>query len=284
MWENFLDDFDKNIDYMDYFTKYNLNKDYQIEWIKNIDNALNELKKNDIFNMLYWNITLDDILPIAIKESFLNSNAKNSKSWAVWYFQLKQEAFIHAKTKLESWWIRRWLDVYSPLDNSILWIAYILMSKEMVWKRLSLKNYPDEFNIFAYNWWAWNLKYIFEEYKKENLNNLNNLTWDKFAFWLSWKIDMNNNPKIVYSKDYKTNYKNWFSQDFSNDSSEIFFSWVPIRKSKIYEMINYVEKINWIKKAQIIIWTNSSLNLLSLNIWISDVNNYDKTNISKWNS
>ena len=68
-------------------------------------------------------------------------------------------------------------------------------------------------------------------------------------FLLNKKSEEINNSK-TYSAEFSISYTDWFNWvDFSKNDETIFFSWREIKKSKIYEMINYVEKIKAIKET-----------------------------------
>lgn len=240
-----------SINIQSYIWKYShewLDKELVELWISNLSQAFERLKSNKNFNKEFWQLSIDDIFSLMIKESLLD-NTRKSRTWALWYFQLKPDAIKDAEEKLKDFWIKERFDPRNPIDNCILWITYISISKELTNNALKWLTYWSEFDFLAYNWWAGRVKSMVEMYKKEKNIEWNILNWDDFVYWLVWKIEKNVSFSLISSKEYNISYRNWFKKDWSEDDSTIDFLWIKTKKSKIYEMINYVEKIKAIKET-----------------------------------
>lgn len=217
--------------------------------LKALNEAFLRLNANKTFRTKYPHIKIDDVLPLMIKESHLN-NSKKSDTWAIWYFQLMPRAVDDAKAELKKLWIKKSYNEKNPIDNCILWIMYLLHNKSLLKNELKKYSYGEEFELMSYNWWAWRVASIVESYKKENQKIWNNLNWKNFAKWLAWKLEKNSTEKKDFSNDYNVYFTNWFQKNWENDKSTILFSkWKETERGKIYQMINYVEKIKSIRET-----------------------------------
>ena len=76
------------------------------------------------------------------------------------------------------------------------------------------------------------------------------ISWDDFAKWLSSKLSPVSESKPEFSKEYNVQYKNWFQKDWSTDESIIKIGNTSIKRSKIQEATNYVEKIRSIQSTE----------------------------------
>ena len=188
------------------------------------------------------------VIPLMIKESLMDPSAR-SKSNALGYFQLKSDAATDAKAILKNFWINKEYNPENPVDNCILWLLFYDDTDSRLTDKMSM-TYPQEYVLLAYNAWverAGDLIQAFQNEKKEKwIPN-----WDAFALWLSGKIEKSPKPKIEFSKQYNISFRNWFSGDYADDATLINIdSSTKIKKSKIQEVINYVEKIRAIQSTE----------------------------------
>ncbi|NUJ97823.1 transglycosylase SLT domain-containing protein [Candidatus Gracilibacteria bacterium] len=233
--------------YENFYSHEQINEQKVREATRYLSQALDRLKKNSNFNKYYGDANIGDFLPLIIKESRLINNKKSS-SGAIGYFQLKSDAIEDAKQELRKLGISKFYNPENPEDNCILGIIYFLHNKNLIKNKLKGYNYDSEFELMAYNGGPKRVKSIIDVYKKENPNIGNNLKWGPFAKWLVGKLEYSS-PTQSFSEEYNIYYKNYFSKDWSLDNTEIIFSGIKTKKGKIYEMINYVEKINAIKST-----------------------------------
>lgn len=217
------------------------------EAMKHMHEAIGRLRANPQFQKKYENIDMLWLLPLMIKESFLD-NSSISRTGAIWYFQLKWDAITDAHNALKQLWIQKIYDPKNPIENCILGIMYHL---DTIGRMKSVeKDVPKDFVIFSYNVGVAKTDALIELYKKEHKTG-SVPSWEIFALWLAKKIDPNAQKSILLSREYSIQYVNYFwEKDWSKDTSEIRVSQrYMITKSKIQEGINYVEKIRAIAQT-----------------------------------
>lgn len=229
---------------------------------KDFAEALQRLQKNPHF----WNYSIRESIMLAImeKESHFNPAAESS-SGAIWYFWLKADAETDAKDFLhDSLRIRgKTYEKEEAVDNIILGICYYIKIKkqiETLSEEIDISGQEDILTLLAYNAWVGTVGKLVILYKHETQSE--DLTWDEFATWIVKKMDLSWVP--IPTKDsniYHIEYRDWFDgKNFSNTLEEeiIFSSTLSIPKSKIKEMLDYVEKIAAIQTREntraIIFW------------------------------
>ena len=219
------------------------------EALKNFNEALKRLQGNRHFRNYEINSSL--LFALMVKESFLD-NTRVSVSWAKGYFQMKWAAledakkFIKDELKIRS----KEYSLEDPVESIILWIAYFLnMSDriESLSEKFEIKSQQQHIlTLLAYNLGIGDtgrlVTIYYDETKKEVFD------WDEFVvrivskLWISW------GPSLVSENVYKTQYRDWFIwKDLSKYENLIrFSSSLSLKKSKLQEMINYIEKIQGI--------------------------------------
>lgn len=204
------------------------------------------------YNKQDVDILVSKYFPLMVKESFLDFEAV-SNSWALWYFQLRSWAITDAKAYLKRHINKnKTYDENIPEDNCILGIIYFET------RYIEIQNkFPGitdwdahDFSLFAYNAWLGSLLSVIEYYRSEEWNWL--IAWESFASWISQEIwawwSFNKKQDSVYWG----NYKDWFWwEDFSGDA-DAFIEWEEVTNSKIFEAVNYVEKIRNISEYSLI--------------------------------
>lgn len=221
---------------------------------KNFNDAYIRLEKNPHFPKTW--VSKEILFALMLKESMFN-NGMTSSSGAVGYFQLKPdavkdaEAFMHSKLGIRG----KKYDVTNATDNCILGIVYYTFLHEKVStlsERFDIDDaYSHLLTVASYNLWVGNLGKLLTIYDVET--SVENFNWDEFVKWVlkkEWGGDAvaqeRNDPT------YKVVYRDWFNgQDFSKSEEIVkFSSTLSLRKSKIQEFINYVEKIDAIAKKK----------------------------------
>lgn len=228
------------------------------EALKNFNEALTRLERNRHFRSYDINKSL--LFSLMVKESFLD-NSRVSISGAKGYFQMKSLALQDAKTFIKDK-LKIKTKEYSlddPVESIILWIAYFLTTNERI-ETLSEKlqiesSQADILTLLAYNLWITDtgklVTIYYDETKKESFQ------WDEFTIWLVQKMWFQWKNSLISENIYKIQYRDWFEgKDISkNDEPLSFSSTFFLKKSKIQEFINYVEKIQWIMtKKEWISW------------------------------
>lgn len=226
--------------YKEFFATSDISQEQVEKVFMLLENGYNELWKE----VLWDEEILFDVLVLMIKESHLQD--KNWKT-TVGYGQIKSIAQKDTNQYLNKITEKSYnLDRNKPADNVKISLAYFRRVENLVNHYLDDGiNYPKEFVYMAYNGWAKRVANIMNTYADETGNN--SLVWDDFAEWLVSKIEENPTKKSTYSKSYSVNYADWFVNNYSNNRTNISFKNTTTNYAKIYEMINYVEKINAIK-------------------------------------
>lgn len=221
---------------------------------KNFNDAYIRLEKNPHFPKTW--VSKEILFALMLKESMLN-NSVTSSSGAIGYFQLKPdavkdaEAFMHLKLGIRG----KKYDVTNATDNCILGIVYYTFLHEKVStlsERFDIDDaYSHLLTVASYNLWVGNLGKLLTIYDVET--SVENFNWDEFVKWVlkkEWGGDAvaqeRNDPT------YKVVYRDWFNgQDFSKSEEIVkFSSTLSLKKSKIQEFINYVEKIDSIARKK----------------------------------
>ena len=214
------------------------------EHYRDAQKKLQKLKSN-MPELLNWeNIGIERFLPLAIKESRLNSKATSSTD-AYGYFQLKQPAITDINKLLK--WAKVDTTWYSPntnpADNIVYWILYFLKNKkEFEKKNPSVKKEDmDNFVYASYNAWLNKIQKLLEYSGEDNRDDF--VKDIVKQMWCSWDYTDKESA-------YKVIYRNFFDKDYSKDTSVIITrDNIQLTKSKAQEMINYTEVISSIKKA-----------------------------------
>lgn len=216
--------------------------------LKALDSAFLRLQANPYFRKQYGDFDPYSALPLMAKESFLD-NTRISKTGAVGYFQLKPDAIDDAKKILASFGIQKEYDPKNPVDNCILGLLYFDNTKYRLWKELDTIRVGEEFTYLAYNGWVKRSSTLIEKYQKESWNT--RIEWKKFAAWMAGLLEKNPKEEMVRSEEYWVHYTKWLKQDWRKDDTLISLgNDISIKKSKIEEMLNYVEKISALQKKK----------------------------------
>jgi N-acetylmuramoyl-L-alanine amidase len=189
-------------------------------------------------------VLIEKYFPLMIKESHLDPLAVSS-SGAIWYFQLKPEAITDATDFIENRMNVRNTNynVNHPEDNCVLWIVYYELLTDIIkTTEWLLDDDRDKFTQFTYNLWIGNFEKMREVYFSEN-PDITLLSWDIFASWCSQKVGAEGVFVERMDSVYGGKYRDWFGwEDYSQVETLVFES-PEIRAKKIFEAVNYVEKI-----------------------------------------
>lgn len=186
----------------------------------------------ELSNILTWkDVDFETIMPSIIKESMMNNDAR-SKSWAVWYFQLKPIAVKDVVDNYKIWNLK--LDANNPVDNVILWSLYRKRSLKLL--KYGLKeNLSDtdleKMMILSYNAWPDRISNLFKQSKAKN--------YKEFEWFLARRIWVNKSPIKKKDKTYWVDYMDPLADfNFNNIKSK--------EDRKIAEWLRYVAIIDWI--------------------------------------
>jgi hypothetical protein len=176
-------------------------------------------------------IKFEKIMPIIIKESMMKNNSR-SKSWAVWYFQLRPIAVKDVEKYYGIEDLK--LDANNPIDNIILWCLYVKRSLILVKKWLDVKLSDSDWEkmmFLSYNVWPATVKKLFIESKASN--------YREFERFLAKRIWVKKSPVKKIDSVYKVEYMDpLVDLDLSTLKSG--------ETKKIAEWLKYVAIIDWI--------------------------------------
>lgn len=194
----------------------------------------------------------EKILPMIIKESNMNNN-NVSKTWAVWYGQIKQTAYIDLVEKYP------WLDLdrNDPVDNLILCALYRKRATELVKSKINKDNYKNlsdddyfQLTILSYNAGPDRIWRLFNDYCEKN--KISNMDWFiqflRKLIWVNWKIKREQDE--IYHIQYD-DYLWWYDLNYFDNNEQ----------HKIAESLRYLSIINGLSSyisednTIVIIWT-----------------------------
>ncbi len=180
-------------------------------------------------------ISLDDVISLYIKESWLNNN-KISKSGAQWIWQLMKDA----KTDIQNYYQRNNVKLPDSLSdyekNFISSMVYFWITKNRVKNILTKELSNDEllkFTYAAYNLWVTKLKAVYNTLWQPK-------TRTEFADNYTKRYMNINSSKVVIDTTYNLAwYKDYFS--WYNSTNNIVSNGITSNKSQ--EFIRYTEMI-----------------------------------------
>ena len=217
----------------------------------NLEVALNRLLKSRRFRkktgFKEWDIqaAIGLYFPVMVKESLLDETAESRTGWPYGYFQVGEAAADDAKG-----FIRKDLNIQNRsydrknlVDNCILWVIYLLYTEENVADiQVLSEESRSEFTLFAYNAGLTSLKDIVSLYEDDNPES-KNVLWEEFVSWLVQKMWYSWESQETEDKVYLWKYRDWFGDKKLLNSTDTLDESSKVTKWKIYEAVNYVEKI-----------------------------------------
>ena len=169
----------------------------------------------------------DDICALMIKESSLDNNIHNTKSSAIWLWQMMKWAKIETMRFLkEHMWVEKEYDLKDPVDNCILSIIYynivIPYQFSVAASRPTMEEVFVTEDVFMfqramYNLWAWAMRGLVDTYRRDTWDS-KKISWNGFVKRLVNKIpnvqfDENNSTE---NKIYNINYLDAFGWKAKN--------------------------------------------------------------------